>query len=169
MSSRRDSLKDIKFESTFHAGLWLDKYIVDQDNLDKTRRKLVDEVSAISSTEAYGAFYKRWEKMLEAVGAKARRATTTGRMVLGLGDESVLETSVTLHHTYGVPYIPGSALKGLAASYTRQRLDDPAWRKENGSAYGIVFGTTEEAGYITFYDALYIPHTGYNDQALHSD
>ncbi|SRR6266487_3446128 len=167
MSSRRDSLKDIKFESTFHAGLWLDKYIVDQDNLDKTRRKLVDEVSAISSTEAYGAFYKRWEKMLEAVGAKARRATTTGRIVIGLGDESVLETSVTLHHTYGVPYIPGSALKGLAANYARQRLGE-TWQK-NSEAYQIIFGNTEDAGYINFFDALYVPGASNNGQPLHPD
>src|SRR6266699_1281634 len=167
MSSRRDSLKDIKFESTFHAGLWLDKYIVDQDNLDKTRRKLVDEVSAISSTEAYGAFYKRWEKMLEAVGAKARRATTTCRIVIGLGDESVLEASITLHHTYGIPYIPGSALKGLAASYVRQKLGEE-WEKEN-DAYKTIFGDTDEAGYITFFDAYYIPGSGYQGNALYPD
>src|SRR5260370_19342150 len=108
MSSRRESLKDIKFESTFHAGLWLDKNIVDQDNLDKTRRNLVNEVCAIPTPEAYSAFYKRWEKMLEAMGVKTRRATAIGRMVVGLGDESVLETSVELHHPYAMPYIPGS-------------------------------------------------------------
>jgi len=35
-------------------------------------------------------------------------------LVVGLGAESVLETSLTLHRIYGYPIIPGSALKGLA-------------------------------------------------------
>ncbi len=36
------------------------------------------------------------------------------RMVVGLGGAHVLETNMLLHHIYGIPYIPGSALKGLA-------------------------------------------------------
>ena len=39
--------------------------------------------------------------------------TPEWRMVVGLGNESVYETSMTLHHIYGIPYIPGSALKGI--------------------------------------------------------
>ncbi|MDY6861725.1 MAG: type III-B CRISPR module RAMP protein Cmr6, partial [Thermodesulfobacteriota bacterium] len=35
------------------------------------------------------------------------------RMVVGLGAENVHENSMTLHHIYGIPYIPGSALKGI--------------------------------------------------------
>lgn len=39
------------------------------------------------------------------------------RMVVGLGNESVYETSMTLHHIYGIPYIPGSAIKGVVRSH----------------------------------------------------
>lgn len=39
------------------------------------------------------------------------------RMVIGLGNESVYETSMILHHIYGIPYIPGSAIKGVVRSY----------------------------------------------------
>jgi len=35
------------------------------------------------------------------------------RLIVGLGSSHVLETSITLHHIYGVPYIPASALKGV--------------------------------------------------------
>ncbi len=35
------------------------------------------------------------------------------RLVIGLGSESVYETGLTLHHIYGFPYIPGSAIKGV--------------------------------------------------------
>ena len=36
------------------------------------------------------------------------------RIVIGLGGAHVLETNMLLHHIYGIPHIPGSALKGLA-------------------------------------------------------
>lgn len=39
------------------------------------------------------------------------------RMVVGLGGVHPYETSMTLHHVYGVPYIPGSALKGVTRHY----------------------------------------------------
>lgn len=39
------------------------------------------------------------------------------RMVVGLGNESVYETSMTLHHIYGIPYILGSAIKGVVRSH----------------------------------------------------
>jgi len=38
-------------------------------------------------------------------------------MVIGLGQVSVSETSMTLHHIYGIPYMPGQALKGITRSF----------------------------------------------------
>ncbi|MFN4226533.1 MAG: type III-B CRISPR module RAMP protein Cmr6 [Candidatus Ratteibacteria bacterium] len=38
---------------------------------------------------------------------------TSSRLIIGLGSDHVLETSLTLHHIYGIPYIPASALKGI--------------------------------------------------------
>lgn len=38
---------------------------------------------------------------------------TSSRLIVGLGSSHVLETSITLHHIYGIPYIPSSALKGV--------------------------------------------------------
>jgi CRISPR-associated protein Cmr6 len=42
---------------------------------------------------------------------------TNWRMAIGLGTESVYETGMTLHHIYGIPYIPGQALKGIVRSW----------------------------------------------------
>jgi CRISPR type III-B/RAMP module RAMP protein Cmr6 len=38
-------------------------------------------------------------------------------LAIGLGQASVFETSITLHHIYGIPYIPASAVKGLLRSW----------------------------------------------------
>jgi CRISPR-associated protein Cmr6 len=38
---------------------------------------------------------------------------TSSRLVVGFGAEHVLETSITLHHLFSIPYIPASAIKGV--------------------------------------------------------
>ena len=38
-------------------------------------------------------------------------------LIVGLGNESVYETSMTLHHVYGIPYIPASAIKGVVRNW----------------------------------------------------
>ena len=38
---------------------------------------------------------------------------TQTRLVVGMGIPSFFENGITLHHTYGVPYIPASSVKGL--------------------------------------------------------
>ena len=42
---------------------------------------------------------------------------TDWRLVVGLGSGSVYETSMTLHHIYGIPYLPGSVIKGIVRSF----------------------------------------------------
>ncbi len=42
---------------------------------------------------------------------------TDWRIIQGLGIESVYEVSMTLHHVYGIPYIPASVLKGVVRSW----------------------------------------------------
>lgn len=157
-----------------NAGLWLDKFILNQsseanlDGLKKRSKKitakgvLVEEVASIPVSDEYEQFYDRWKTGLGKLTRCLGVAKAQGRIAIGLGDESVLETSVTLHRTYGVPYLPGSALKGLAASYARNRIGDHWGKRKDGYgyAYKVVFGTTAEAGYITFHDALYVPKSG---------
>jgi len=84
---------------------------------------------------------------------KTFQARPKWRMVVGLGGASVLETDITLHHLYGLPIIPGSALKGLARSYTL--LNEG--RDEDDPLFADVFGTVKEskrAGGVVFFDAF---------------
>lgn len=151
-----------------HAGLWLDKYICNQSRKDTaSRSKLVEEVAGLPEPKEYQACFKRWKQKLDECGAQMREVRVKGRMVVGLGSESVLEASICLHRTYGVPYIPGSALKGLTANYAHHYLGGE-WCKGK-KFHNVVFGTTDDAGYMTFFDALYMPDTGYNKKPLHPD
>jgi CRISPR-associated protein Cmr6 len=108
----------------------------------------------------------------------ANELQTAGRLIVGFGSENVLETGIRMHHTYGLPIIPGSALKGLAGHYCdqvwgagdkqfkRPTLDkDNAYRqflagkgpKPDDNFHQLLFGSTDDSGCITFHDAWYAP------------
>ncbi|MFU1798623.1 type III-B CRISPR module RAMP protein Cmr6 [Paenibacillus azoreducens] len=84
----------------------------------------------------------------------------SSHLLVGHGGVSVLESSLSLHRMYGVPYIPGSAIKGVCANVCHTFLG-----KENsqylmdGDYYIALFGTQEQAGYIEFHDAWITPES----------
>jgi len=61
--------------------------------------------------------------MMSAIEATCFDVSLDWRIVIGLGGESVLETDITLHHLYGIPFIPGSALKGLTRAYVTGEIE----------------------------------------------
>lgn len=171
MSTRRAALGTVTSKMCAHPGLWFDKFLSSQANEGETQPKtdLVREVAGIPAPELYKAFYTRWKSQLQTSGASVREAIALSRLSVGLGSESVIETSISFHRTYGVPVIPGSALKGLASAYAHQQLDGDEWRKATtdtpqGAAHRTVFGSSAdndaEAGFVTFFDALWIPGSG---------
>jgi len=170
--ARRSVLANITLEKRRfpHTGLWLDKFLEEQTEQsgENTYTAHFENAMAIPIAPAYEHFFKHWEGTLKAAGTRTATAKTLGRLVVGLGAESVLENAITLHRTYGVPVIPGSALKGLAAAYARNRLEHGDWRKD-GEAYKTLFGDTSSAGYVTFFDALYVPGSAKNDKPLALD
>lgn len=171
MLSRRAPLQSYRVNHASHAGLWFDKFAADLSRENKeAHAKFVGEVASIQVPDCYKQFYETWKTSLASYGQAGCYVTThevkvNGRMVIGTGNESVIETAVSLHKTYGVPYIPGSALKGLTATFARQFCSDE-W-STGGEAYKIVFGNTDESGCVTFFDAYFIPSP--NSQPLLRD
>lgn len=74
--------------------------------------------------EKYQKYYKLRGKMWDEINAQTFKLSTKSRLIIGLGNESVYETSIRLHRNYGIPYIPGSALKGVAKHYAILNLAD---------------------------------------------
>ena len=71
------------------------------------------------------------------------------RLIVGLGGGHVQETSMTLHHIYGIPYIPGSAVKGVLhhwAEDEEQPKDEEFVKK--------IFGMEDRKGSVIFMDAF---------------
>jgi len=87
-------------------------------------------------------------KQLEKYGFSKSgvQSTLSWRMVIGLGASHPQETSMTLHHIYGIPYIPGSAIKGVARHQVTLKFFEEAkcekW--EEISCFGKVLNTSTE-------------------------
>jgi len=163
-----------------HPGLLLQKYLLKQSDPDERRALLVaarDVARSVPLQKLYQAAYQRWKDSFAQSGPHASaQLTTDRRLIVGLGAENVLEAGLRLHHTYGVPIIPGSALKGLAAHYCdtvwgQRHLGDSAppdnkrFRRKRseiepeGGYHRLLFGTTEDGGVITFHDAWIVPES----------
>ena len=164
----RDSLRmdDIDLKKSSHTGqllnFFLQDYKKDEANKkDDARKNLLDSAkqAPIAAKEVYQHAFDLFKKSLpeDCVNAQVK---FKGRGVIGLGIESPLETGLALHHTYGVPYIPGSALKGLASHFC-----DQVWGEKNpdyklgGRYHMVLFGSTDESGYIVFNDGWIAPES----------
>lgn len=190
MSQERwQSLGSLNIEDGAHAGLLLTRYLqtpikAKEDDghkefLDSRNRLFKAASTACGKTgELYRQAYARWEKGLPS-SCQTKVVKVEGRMIIGLGTASPMETGLRLHRVYGTPVIPGSALKGLAAHYC-----DQVWGKTGaqekfqkkiekkgggeqgagsmGEYYEVLFGSTGDRGHIIFHDA-WILHESLSD------
>ena len=152
-----------------NAGLLKDRYLevpLKDDKEKKAQERLHEAIGEAmnNSLELYQLAYDKWYDCLLSTKKEGafREGTfrTDGRMIIGLGGESVLETGLSLQHAFGTPFIPGSALKGLAAHYCDQicSVSDPGF-KLGEEYHRTIFGTTEDSGHIIFYDAWIEPES----------
>jgi len=80
-------------------------------------------LNGIKKGKIYNLLQKIHKRQKEIADSKEDiKLTTQTRLVVGLGSGSVLETSIKLHHIYGVPYIPASAIKGVLRAYRIWKL-----------------------------------------------
>lgn len=110
-----------------HPGLVYDVYAPIRSEAaietDEDRGKIPDDLknawlSKIADQgvcEDYPNAYKRWRDSFP--GEKQEVVTFKSRLLIGHGNPSGSEVGLTVHRTWGVPVIPGSALKGLTAHY----------------------------------------------------
>ena len=75
------------------------------------------------------------------------------RLIIGLGGEHVRETNMTLDHIYGIPYLPGSAFKGVVRSWVIQEVFSKEALAMRDANFIRVFGSQELAGKVQFLPA----------------
>jgi len=148
--------------------------------------KINDEIDKFKWEEDFINFIAFRKKQiitqLQKEGYKAKNycLSLSWRLVIGLGASHPQETSMTLHHIYGIPYIPGSAIKGVTRHWAvlkfadnnkkdNEKFEDAIKRiagaLESGNDLNIevdkitfkdlieIFGTQKQQGKVIFFDA----------------
>lgn len=127
----KNKFKDFKSLSShmqkrgFHAEVFqiLKKTQADNPALlfNKLLPCLVESIESIENTKKH-----EYLKSFKEKSGKGERASfdipckrsfiisTAYRLAIGMGYPSLIENGLLFHHTYGIPYIPGETLKGLA-------------------------------------------------------
>jgi len=150
----------------------------------EARDKWLERCEQILVSPDYALPYRRWKDSF-GTEAETRVVEAKSRILIGHGNPSGSDVGLTVHHTWGVPILPGSALKGLTANYVDVVYGDreeperrgwlgPTWtgRRINrgdgaGEHFGRLFGApavdgeegSDRRGLVEFHDALYVPRS----------
>ncbi len=165
VESMRVALRPLagRVEEGAHAGLLYERYapakVHGKDPKTDPWEQWLSGLEAHPEPKGYSAAYKRWEDSLRQSYTVTFRARADSRLLVGHGNASPTGVGLTLHHTWGVPVVPGSSLKGVLAGYLRAVYGDDA-----ADARRRLFGVPGEdgaqahAGEVIFHDAQWVPH-----------
>lgn len=138
-----------------NAGLLLQRGLSQWDKDDKSAKEdLIERIGKISRPDLYNKAYQRWLKITSDNSRYAfTAAKIVGRLYTGLSSATALETGISTHHTYGMPMLAGSSIKGAVANYAEQiELPENIRR--------MLFGDENNAGAVVWHDAWWIPSSG---------
>ena len=159
---KKDIIKNTRMKSEFLASITkIPKIVLNFSERVENQRK---------NLEKYG-----YENIFKSESKHCLKLKTSSRLVVGLGSGHVLETSLTLHHIFGIPYIPGSALKGVVRMVSfwkiAEKLSEKTDKKieelqkqlydiqisssddEDIVKHKLLFGTQDFKGFLIFLDA----------------
>jgi CRISPR-associated protein Cmr6 len=156
----------------------------EKENKDKYLELVIKETNfLLQNTYLLKCLHERIEHWIKNMGNNFEKfeATTSWRLVIGLGASHPQETSMTLHHIYGIPYIPGNAIKGVTRHWAvlkfaeemnkienikfEKAIEEVSKALENGEKIDLkvedlefnqlieIFGTQKQQGKVIFFDA----------------
>lgn len=123
--------------------------------------KVVKRLSAVSihpdvqlvAKQALVQREQSFASLARIASVRKLKAMPVGKLVHGLGAGHVRETSLTIHPTYGIPYIPASSLKGVVRQWWIEAYGNGEERAiEQSSEAKVIFGTQQQRGCVQFYD-----------------
>lgn len=89
------------------------------------KKEALQAAAVMADAAALRAYIERWRALTQAAGAQSFTMQTDWRFIPGLGRKSALEIGFGFHR-YGFPYLPGSAVKGIARAYALFELAEAA-------------------------------------------
>lgn len=135
-----------------------DKFVIyhkyRENKRDKTIKANTDLQNSTKQILEFSARYLASLRKLSELQVEFSAFQPDWRLIIGLGSPSVYETSITLHHIYGFPYIPGQAVKGVTRNHVIcEYFEKNEEKAENNEEFKRIFGTQEQKGKVIFFDA----------------
>lgn len=138
-------------QSTPNAALIFDRFITWGDGWKaggEHKRETFEKVAGYQAdAKLLTAFLERQKQQVEELDGLTLEGETLGRFVSGLGGAHPFETGFVWHRTLGVPYLPGSGVKGAVRAWAEQ------WLEEEDEAARL-FGDTNRQGSLVMLDSL---------------
>ncbi len=137
------------------------RHFLREDPKSKYKLNFPDSAQALgeSSQELVNQLRERQEQQLlhfvrSDIKLYCVDATVDWRLIVGLGSDHVQETNMTLHHIYGIPYIPGTAVKGVLRHWWLQEdFENDENRAQCDERFVALFGSQKQRGNVQFLDA----------------
>jgi CRISPR-associated protein Cmr6 len=166
-------------EQIDNLNLRINKFV--KNSFDDEKNKYQFEINEINlsfdnHSSKIDSYFKSLTSYMEENKKYDFSLKISNRLIVGLGSVSVYETSITLHHIYGIPYIPSSAIKGVLRSYIilecfseelenysedkYQKFEEEVlFAKDEDGNYKHkwfidIFGSQEQEGEIIFFDSF---------------
>lgn len=155
-----------------HVGLWFDRFfdryqvsgqdweIPKPDDKQDAKRDWIKTVSGpIGNGEQLQAHIQRQTTLVSYLNGRSERYRSDWHFVTGMGNPHPVENGMSWHPTLGVPFLAGSAVKGLVRAWVEGN-DDGLDDEPKKARLKRWFGTEkkddvpEQAGGFIFFDAL---------------
>lgn len=184
----RNQLLDItRNVNDAHAGLLIQRSLpIWEDGDKKEKTGTIKNITGVQASPLYHQALTRWLLHTHTneddytANFAAVAAQVEGRLMTGLSLGGPLETGATTHHAYGMPMLPGSAVKGAVRHYAEQlycqrdKEGKPVWNEAADGRCQLqvqekmrpildtLFGTDtdaerQDAGYLIWHDAWWLP------------
>lgn len=143
-----------------NPGLVAQRWLKQHDDGKESARELIAAVAGGALPEPYVLAFGRWRRYaLSAPHTLVFQLRVRGPLALGLGEGSPLENGLTLMQPYGVPCLPGSAIKGMCRRGAQRLVESGGMDQKQFLA---LFGSTEDdaaEGLATFHTAWLEPES----------
>lgn len=163
-----------------HAGLAYDAWAPVGDDgkvADDRRAAWLSALAAIAVAPDYSRSFQRWKTSFSAPGDRVFELALASRLLVGHGNSSATDIGITVHHTWGVPVIPASALKGLVAHFVdavygpddpeRKPWEQAGHERTRADYQGVTWrGRRIERGPGAVYRALFGAPDAHEDDAM---
>jgi CRISPR-associated protein Cmr6 len=163
---RRDLVPHYRNPRSAHPGLLIQRGYPTYDQSEQGKQAKtahISEVCRIPIDDLYRHAYERWVRVTaNPMRFRSHVLRLDTRLFIGLSGGGMLETGCAIAHSYGVPYIPGSSVKGAV----RAHVSGTQFGERHRAVCEELFGTEPikddpqgRSGLVTFHDAWWVPES----------